>query len=75
MPTHCLADSERLYGRWQRMLEVLAQQLDMPVAMINLVDGSDLVFFGRARRAAALPAQRPARTGRQQLLRQRDPSR
>ncbi|ANH68156.1 GAF domain-containing protein [Mitsuaria sp. 7] len=46
MPTHCLADSERLYGRWQRMLEVLAQQLDMPVAMINLVDGSDLVFFG-----------------------------
>lgn len=57
-----LADSERLYGRWQRMLEVLSEQLDMPVAMINLVDGSDLVFFG-----VRDPQQRFARNGRLEL--------
>lgn len=46
MSIACHPESERLYGRWQRLLEVLSQQLDMPIAMINLVDGGDLVFFG-----------------------------
>jgi len=32
--------------RWQRMLEGVARQLSLPIAMINVLHGSDLVVLG-----------------------------